>query len=76
MPNVTVTVPKELKKDMEILEEVNWSAVARKAFLEKISLLRKMDKLLKNSSLTEEDAVKIGRKVNTATWKKHYSKVK
>ena len=76
MPNVTVTVPKELKKDMETLEEVNWSAVARKAFAEKIALLRKMDKLLENSALTEEDAVKIGRKVNAAMWKKHYSKVK
>ncbi|MCR4368754.1 MAG: hypothetical protein NUV67_02495 [archaeon] len=76
MPNVTVTVPKELKKEMEILEEVNWSAVARKAFAEKIALLRKMDKFLETSTLTEEDAVKIGKKVNEAMWKKHYGKVK
>ena len=74
MANVTVAVPNELKQDMDLFEEINWSAVARKAFEEKIKLMRKMDSLLKNSELTEEDTVKLGKKVNQAMWDKHYKK--
>ena len=72
MANVTVTVSGELKQDMDSFEDINWSAVARKAFAEKIGLLKKMDTLLKHSELTERDAVALGRKVNKAMWEKHY----
>jgi len=36
--------------------------------------MKKMDSLLKNSELTEEDTVKLGKKVNQAMWEKHYKK--
>ncbi len=75
MTNVTVTVPNELKKDMDSFDEINWSAVARKAFAGKVKLLKEMDDLLKHSELTEEDSVKLGRKVNKALWEKHYKKL-
>ena len=74
MANVTVVVPNELKTDMDSFEEINWSAVARKAFADKVNLLRKMDGLLKHSELTEEDAVKLGRKIKKGMWEKHYKK--
>ncbi len=74
MTNVTVVVPSELKTDMDSFEEINWSAVARKAFAEKVRLLRKMGSLLENSELTEEDAVKLGRKIKKGMWEKHYKK--
>lgn len=75
MATVTVTVPEEIKKEMDKQEDVNWSAVARKAFQEKLSkvaLLEKMDKLLEKSTLTEKDAVELGRKVNKSMWENHY----
>jgi hypothetical protein len=36
MPNVTITVPKELKREMEKRKKTNWSLVARTAFEEAI----------------------------------------
>jgi len=36
LPNVTVTIPDELKSRMKKLEQINWSDVARKAFEEKV----------------------------------------
>ena len=63
MATVTISVSDELKKKMEKFGELNWSAVARKAFEQRIALLEKMDKLLENSKFTEEDAIEMGRKV-------------
>ena len=40
--------------------------------LSKEELLRKMDELLKDSKLTEEDAIEIGRKIKHEVAKKHY----
>ena len=36
MGTLSVSVPDDLKVQMEELDEVNWSAVARKAFEEKV----------------------------------------
>ena len=36
MVNVTLSIPNELKQKMDSLAEINWSAVAREAFDEKI----------------------------------------
>jgi hypothetical protein len=36
MPNVTITVPEELKRQMKKRKKTNWSLVARKAFEEAI----------------------------------------
>ena len=49
---------------MEKLPKTNGSEVARQSIMQKLSLLEKMDRLLKNSKLTERDAIEIGRKVN------------
>ena len=64
MTSLTLSVTKELRKKMERFPEINWSEVARQSIMQKLSLLEKMDRLLKNSKLTEKDAIEIGRKVN------------
>jgi hypothetical protein len=64
MVSITLAIPKEMKKEMELYPEINWSAVARAAILRKIQILKEMDELLKNSKLTEEDAILLGRKIN------------
>ena len=63
MVSMTLSIPKEIKKEMELYPEINWSAVARAAILRKIEILKKMDKILENSKLTEEDALALGRKI-------------
>ncbi len=63
MVSLTLSVPEELKKKMDRFGIINWSAVARGAIEEKIVMLEQMDKLLANSKLTEEDALRLGREV-------------
>ena len=74
MSNVTITVPKDLKKQMGEFSEINWSAVARSAFAEKISKLLLLEKIASKSKLTEKQAIELGRKINKSVWEKHYRK--
>ena len=64
MTSLTLSVSTELKKMMDEHPEINWSEVARQSIIQKLALLAKMDRLLKNSKLTEKDTIEIGRKVN------------
>ncbi len=36
MSNITLSIPDELREEMQKLKIINWSAVAREAFLQKI----------------------------------------
>lgn len=58
MPNITLSVPAELKHKLDELPEINWSEATRKFLSEKVKralLLKKLDKMLENSELTDED---------------------
>ncbi|MBI2499478.1 hypothetical protein HYV88_04520 [Candidatus Woesearchaeota archaeon] len=73
MPNITLSVPEELKKKMNLLPEVNWSETMRELLSEKVKrslLLKKLDKMLENSELTEKDCIRIGREAKKSMHKK------
>jgi hypothetical protein len=56
-----------LETILEYLEEKNWIATSPKGITwikSKTKLLDYMDKVLRNSELTTEDAIRLGRKVN------------
>ena len=74
MVNVTLSIPQELKHKMDDVAEINWSAVARQAFDEKIKDLEVIRKFRAKSTLTEEDAIKLGRNLNTNLAKRRYAK--
>lgn len=61
---MTLAIPNELKNKMENFAEINWSEVARQAFKEKISDLEILKKFKSESSLTQEDALNLGRDLN------------
>ena len=71
MVSITLSVPEELKREMDQHPELNWSEVARRAIREKITLLKKMDILLAKSTLTEKDALELGKKVNLTLAKRY-----
>ena len=73
MVSITLSVPEELKKEMEDHPEMNWSEIARQAIREKLLLLKKMDLLLSKSKLTEKDALDIGKKINKSVSKRFLS---
>ena len=70
MVSITLSVPEELKVEMDEHPELNWSEIARQAIREKLTVLKKIDIILAKSTLTEKDAIRIGHKVNKAVAKK------
>lgn len=64
MVTLTLAVPKELKDKMEEFPEMNWSEVARQAFMQRINDLEFIKNFKAKSTLTEEDAIKLGRELN------------
>ena len=61
---MTLAVPSELKNKMETFPEMNWSEVARQAFMQRIKDLEFLRKFKSDSTLTEEDALRLGRELN------------
>ena len=70
MATLSVAVPDTLKKKMTQLEEVNWSAVARHAFEQKVNQIEFLKSLTKKSTLNTKDAEEIGIKISKGMAKK------
>jgi hypothetical protein len=68
---MTLAVPDELKKKMEKFPEMNWSEVARQAIRQRVEMLETLKEFTKDSTMTEEDALEMGRKVNKALAKRY-----
>jgi len=71
MASVTLEIPKELKIKLDHFSDLNWSAIAREAFTEKLKDLEFLEKFKSESKLTEEEALNLGTKINTAVSKKY-----
>ncbi|MBI5635875.1 hypothetical protein HY993_02850 [Candidatus Micrarchaeota archaeon] len=55
---------------MDEVPEFNWSAVARSAFEKKLADFKLLEKFAEKSTLTEEDALRMGREVGKALGKR------
>ncbi|MBN1502934.1 hypothetical protein JW930_05300 [Candidatus Woesearchaeota archaeon] len=64
MPTITLSVPVDLKREMDEEREINWSEVARTAIKLKLSQLKILKSISAKSRLTERDALELGRKIN------------
>ncbi len=71
MVNMTISIPGELKDDLDLFPEINWSEVARQAFKEKIVDLKFLLKFKKNSTLNEKDAIRLGKDLNRSLHKRY-----
>lgn len=74
MPNLTITIPIELKKKIDSLPELNWSETIRSFLAEKVKralILKKLDNLLAKSELTEEDCLVLGERMKGALLKRY-----
>ena len=70
MANLTIAISDELRKELSEFKVMNWSEVAREAFEKKIVQLRILESFSTDSELTQEDALRLGRKVNEALSKR------
>jgi len=75
MPNITLSVSEDLKKEMESLPEINWSEVTREFLSEKVKRLAFLKKLEAQLESKEEQeltkwSVELGRKAKKGRYKR------
>lgn len=71
MTTMTLAVPQELKSKMEQFPEMNWSEIARQAFMQRIRDMDLLKRFKSESTFTEEDALRLGRAVNKGLAKRY-----
>jgi len=71
MANITLSIPEELKKEMEKFPEINWSEVARDSIKKKIAQLSFLKGFRIDSDITADEALKLGREVNQLLVKRY-----
>lgn len=64
MATITLSIPDDLIKEMNLSKEINWSAVAREAIRMKINQLRMLRAITSRSHLSQEDALELGKQIN------------
>ncbi|MFB6361474.1 MAG: hypothetical protein ABEH59_09155 [Halobacteriales archaeon] len=63
MVSVTLSVPEEMKAQMDEHPEINWSEVARQSIERKLDELRVLETFKEESELTEAEAIELGREL-------------
>lgn len=64
MVTLTLAVPAELKQRMERFPEMNWSEVARQAFIQRINDMEFLKEFTAKSRITDKDALRWGKELN------------
>ena len=75
MPNITLSVPNDIKREMVRHKELNWSEVARQAIEEKLRQLAVLDQLLAKSEVTAEDIEREAKEIKKRVLEKHQKNV-
>ena len=71
MTNMTLAIPDDLMEVIRKHKEIKWSEVARRALTGKANELKLMDQILYRSTLTERDAIEIGKIINKKISQRH-----
>jgi hypothetical protein len=72
--NLTLSIPVELRKEMEQFPEVNWSALMKRLLQSQVKKLILKEQLLKQLESEKEfdaEALRIGDEIKEAVWKKY-----
>ncbi len=73
MTNITLSIPEDLKREMEKFPEINWSEVARDSIKKKIAQLTFLKGFKMDSDISVDDALKLGQEVNQLLVKRYKS---
>lgn len=71
MPNVTVFVSDDLKKEMDENSLINWSEVARRAFTQQLRDLKLLEEITSKSKATDKDVEELSLKVKKGVAKRY-----
>jgi len=66
MVTITLSIPEEIKAKMEKFAWLNWSAIAREAFIKRMKqmeILSKFERDFEKSKLSDEDCIRLGREL-------------
>jgi len=74
--NVTFAVPEELHEIMKRHSEIKWSEIARKAMWEYARKLELMERITRESRLSEKDVLELDKKVKAGLRRKYPSAFK
>ena len=77
MGTATLTLPEDIKSELKRFSWINWSEVAKEELLKKEKkqeLLKKLDKLLEKSEMTDKLALELGEKIKESMWKRYKEK--
>ncbi|MBU0458737.1 hypothetical protein KKF03_04825 [Patescibacteria group bacterium] len=66
MTTMALSIPIELKHKLETFPEINWSEVAKQAFMQKINDLEFLKHFKAESKMTNEEALKLGKELRKA----------
>ena len=71
MVNITLTVPEDLKSEIQKHKEVNWSAVMRNAMIEHLRKIHIAEAIASKSKLTVKDVAELDKLVKKGIAKSH-----
>ncbi len=71
MVNITLAVPEDLKEELKQHNEVNWSAVIRRALQEHLQKINLAESIVGKSKLTKKDAEEIAKKIKREIARNH-----
>ncbi len=71
MAIITLSIPEDMKREMDKTKFINWSEVAREAIRIKLSQLLILHSIIAKSQLTEKDAAEISKEIKKSMHKKY-----
>ena len=76
MEHLTISIPVELKKKMDLLRVINWSEVAREAFIKRVELTEgyeRFNEIVSKSKLTQLQADELANEISESLSNKYNS---
>jgi predicted CopG family antitoxin len=70
VPNITLSLPEEVYKEMKQFPEVKWSEVARSAIVKRIETFRIAEQIAGKSGLSKKDVREFGKKIKARAAKR------
>ncbi len=71
MPEIVVSIPEELNREMKEFPEVNWSFTVNRLIKEEFGRLVHLKKIVSKSELAESDVKDISTKISQSLAKKY-----
>ncbi|MBI2110117.1 hypothetical protein HYT58_03025 [Candidatus Woesearchaeota archaeon] len=68
---MTITLPEDLKEELQKHKEVNWSAVARRAMQEHLKKVHIAERIAGKSKLTKKDVEELDKLIKKGIAKNH-----